>query len=743
MLVSILHLVCAFGLAAADEPARALTAAFDGARGGLDAAAFAPAAVPPVPGTRWVAADPGGAASDGNSSAPEKLSFWAALQRQAFDQVCMQAQIPASIDHRFGSIAKPGTDILRYLRRLPDGQLAIIDEDSLRLDLGWLPRADSDFGNFHLAGELDLGATVTGTSMVIRRLPSNVPCDALKRIPNLKDIKLVVPVRADRIAGMAVGEIWRLPLNLRVGVGGTAGDAVQFPLTVSLGAKKEGDVTATLRRLDENTLRFRLRLESARILDAEGNVSANIPVLVFGLPTFPIAVLTEIGRSVSRGLAEALQEYLAVQLDLQAHRADGRQAVFEFLLDPHDAASMERLARLIRGDLSALTLLKRTTGLRSAAADDPFERLEPSLGEQESALGARAEAAGVNDYHLRERSVHMSVPFLWQFSRGSSNESDDVTVVRGDKGEYHLFRNEATARRAFLDIPILGQVFTRSTQKDAEIVVRKEADGTASGPELVYVQQEGFLRQDRSDAQGMVSRANDLATLVGVHGDGRNAATALSAESMVPSPAASGFWHEGDYRRGASALTLSFSTGAIAGMLSAGPAAVLDAYANALDGAQRVAADWLVAHATVSASGVGLGFMQAARAARALAAESGASPFALFRALRAGASTVSALVKGLADAAQAPTPEARAQTLSDLLSGKEKRGLSYSGVLRVLIQFVDPAQMSAEYFLDLVQGKRGRETRTRYVMNDGPDGGLQDAATKARELFQAPSPLSD
>ena len=77
------------------------------------------------------------------------------------------------------------------------------------------------------------------------------------------------------------------------------------------------------------------------------------------------------------------------------------------------------------------------------------------------------------------------------------------------------------------------------------------------------------------------------------------------------------------------------------------------------------------------------------------------------------------------------------------MSGSAKHGLEYGKVLDVLVQLVDPLQISAEYFVDAVKAKGG-ETRARYLLNpDSGDQKLLEAAAEARARFQQPSPLTD
>ncbi|MBI5203101.1 MAG: hypothetical protein HY925_16035 [Elusimicrobia bacterium] len=667
----------------------------------------------------WLPADPGGAASDSDVSAPDKLTFWERLQDRTFDGLCRQAKIPLSVGRRVGDFIDPGAGFDRYLRQLPTGELAIIDEVGLSLPFGWLPRGSFDRGTLHANFDLELGARIQGRSIVVRRLESPKACAELSKLADFRTIKTALPATAERIAGMAVGEIWQLPVEFRVGVGGGLGDEISFPLVIGLGAHREAGVTVTLRRLDEATLRFRLRLESANVYDARGRINANIPVLLLGLPGGETAFLGAVG-SLSRGLARSLNEYLAVQLNVERGRSAGTRQALEYVLDPRDSGEMEKLARAIKGDLSVLALLKRAV---TPVHDDPWEALE-----------AEPSFEGEDRWRSRHAPFKFQVPFLARFDSDSTSEADRVFV---DGGEYSVFRSEKRSRRAFLSLPVLGDLYARDAQKNADVVVRRNEDGTALGPAIVYVQQEGFIRQDGHDARAAVERANGL-----LSGSGK---TALPVDRIAPpSPrnVPGAFWRESEHRRGVAALTVVMDEEAVRQVLRGTTRALLLAYVGALEGPARTMGEWLLEHARTRGAKVEVDRSEAFAAARAISRATGEPLRKLLWTLWRADRLVEGLSAGLFEARRAPTAEARAGGLARRRAGGRGRR-AYGDALRVLLRLVNPANVSAEFLLDIAGGS-APGSRSRWTLHaDAERDPLLDGALQARNRFRAPSLLSD
>src|SRR5581483_2985769 len=120
---------------------------------------------------------------------------------------------------------------------------------------------------------LTFGAGVQGQSVVVRPLGEKKSCKELGKLLNVFDFKTAIPLKAERIARMETGEVWRLPLTVSISATPAVGVPVAPQTTVSLhlGASDNGTVTATLYRMGPKQLRFRFRLQRAFIREAGGS----------------------------------------------------------------------------------------------------------------------------------------------------------------------------------------------------------------------------------------------------------------------------------------------------------------------------------------------------------------------------------------------------------------------------------------------------------------------------------------
>lgn len=695
----------------------------------------------PANASDWVPADPGGSTSDGNVSAPDKLNFWERLQDKTFDGLCRQAEIPIDAGRRLGDFADPSGGFHRYLRQMPTGELAIIDEARLTVPFGWLPRGTFDRGTLHANLDFSLGARIQGRSIVVRRLNAKKACAELSKLVDFRTIKTALPVTAARIAAMAEGEIWQLPVEFRMGIGASVGDDILFPVVVGIGAHREAGVTVTLRRLDERTLRFRLRLERATVYDARGKINANIPVLLLGLPGGEGVLAAALG-GIARGAVRSINDYLAVQLGLEFRRTSGTQHALEYSLDPTDPGQMERLARAIKGDLSVLALIKRTV---SRGALDPWDAIASAADDEDKVLGAEPSFAGEDRTKRRQVPFKFQVPFLGRYERSTASESDRVFLEDRAGGEYSVYRGEKRSRRAYLNLPFLGDLFARDAQKNAEVMVHRDPTGRAQGPAIVYVQQEGFVRQDAHDARRMAKRTGELMALAGTRGKGENPKTALPIDRIAPpSPANApgAFWRETEHKRGVAALTVVFNEQAVRTMLKASTKALLGAYVNTLEGPAKLMGEWLIAHARASGPRVDYDKGEAIRAAFTLARDAGVPVWRLLWGLSQADRQVTALSKRLGTARAAQSEEGKAHALAKMLSAGRGQ-LSYGDAIRVLIQLANPLDVSAEFFLDLAGGSKP-ERRSRWLLYAAARAdALLEGATQARARFRPPTNLTD
>jgi hypothetical protein len=110
------------------------------------------------------------------------------------------------------------------------------------------------------------------------------------------------------------------------------------------------------------------------------------------------------------------------------------------------------------------------------------------------------------------------------------------------------------------------------------------------------------------------------------------------------------------------------------------------------------------------------------------------------------AKTAAKIVEDLAAAAAQKTPEEQAEAFSKVLSGGGKSGLAYEKILKVLVQLIDPMDISAEFYARTNKHIKGeKDVNARYILNDRKvsDDKLLGQMLEARKRFVTPTRLTD
>ncbi|MDE2291555.1 MAG: hypothetical protein KGL53_05685, partial [Elusimicrobia bacterium] len=346
-----------------------------------------------------------------------------------------------------------GVTIDRELQMTSAGTFALVDRAGLDLSGGWgtslLSNAQSSVG-------LSFNSTLHGESIVVRPLGTKKSCSEVGRLVNLTDVKAAIPLSPERIALMQVGELWRVPLTLDIGVG--LGAALKdFPATVSLGRAEEGRASVTLYRLSDSQVRFRLRIDKATIRNKSGDVVYTLPGAALGFPETQTIILKQLVRLVNRRLADLLSTYLTTRFDAAATHRTGRMLMVEFVLDPRDAAEMTTLRELMRGDLNALSLLgsliKRAGSavVRGAPASDELGQV---VGRHASDLGRDATFIGADDYNRDGSRLSINIPILLSHQRTKDRDRDQVLILNKNGGQDTILKADQSRDWGFFDIPL-------------------------------------------------------------------------------------------------------------------------------------------------------------------------------------------------------------------------------------------------------------------------------------------------
>jgi len=251
--------------------------------------------------------------------------------------------------------------------------------------------------------------------------------------------------------------------------------------------------------------------------------------------------------------------------------------------------------------------------------------------------------------------------------------------------------------------------------------------------------QEGFLRESASSSRGIAQRADEIMRLTGADGRGANTRTSLPVEDLFPR-------REGDngrrsFKRGMMSLTVAFHQRAVQDILHSETRAIIRAYANTLSGETRKMMLAVLERGTISKNG-GIEYSRGE-----ISEETGIdihrddNPYAnLYRAAR----KATKIVRDIRQAAETIGAEKQTAAILDLFAGAGESGLAYDDIVKVLIQLVDPSDVTAEFYVQVIKKiKDEKDIGARYVLHEGGESELLEAMTRAKTRFAHPPELKD
>jgi hypothetical protein len=678
---------------------------------------FAHAADPigvPVGDSDWIEADPKQSHPEDPGSV-DRDRFREGFQNRTLDSICRLVQISA--DLKLNPLGFVGIQIgaHRSLRRYADGKLALVDEQPVKLSLGYSQEL------VKLSDKATTGAffsaSFDGRSTVILPLKDS-SCKALKTVLNPLRLKSIMPLSgfkdlakrrdfsrkmAERIMAMEQDEVWKLPVKPTVGWGpsvtvpvGEASFSAHWTFSTSRGE------SVTLKRLGPTQVRYRFRIDSVKITDKGAGVSGAITAADMGVE----------GKFVYSQLVGLFNQYFRANIAANAVKANGREIILEYVLDPTDPAQMEALVRAAVGDISVLDTVKnmiRRTDKLLAGDEDTREGLERLRDEHDEKLDSEATFAAGDVYQRPSENFHLHIPFLFRLDAERSDAGRERIVLLDEKGgEIHLFPAQARLARGFADVPVLGDLDRFEKSSGVQVYTYQDKNGTRDTANAVFIEQRAFTREGPWTPNGMLESVNGVMRYAGMRGAGVDARKELPLpafpskdEHAVVSHSPKGIdsTHPILYEKGMSAFTLILSRKAIQDILRTGPDDVRAACAGALKEAKR--------------------------------------PGALEK-------IVSGVVRDLQAARDAGNPEAQAKAFRDILAGGGRSGLAYADILKVLVQFADPADIAGIVDIEVRGGRNDDRLRKRFILNkDGADSELVRSYAAARARFLEPAITSD
>ncbi|MDE2141778.1 MAG: hypothetical protein KGJ84_05140 [Elusimicrobia bacterium] len=693
--------------------------------------------------------------SEGGFSAPDRQSFSDNLHAKVLEQICRQLKLDQSFDLGSGDFSGTSVGVQRYLGTYPDNTFALVDVERLTASLSH--GFSRVLGPDGTSAGISLSASIEGDSMVVRRLNTKESCDGLKRIANLRDVKTVMPVSAKRLAEMQLGELWRVPFTLTYGQGVSAaaarsGAEAAGGVSVSFGRSDAGTASMTLYRIADDKLRFRFRIDHVVVHSESLNLTETFPAVAYAGNASNILM-----KFVDKEVANQVARYSSLMLGYGRSSSDGARIVMEFVVDPRDPAQAEAMAKAVKGDIMALVKMAVKMSTFQAGDAKTLQDYESLRDEHAKSLRDSTYSAS-DEYKAKIRSFAFSLPFFVSHNSSKLLGDDRVTRYTGDEGEFHYYRSDKSASNSYIDAPFVGALVKESSQRDAEVVTYAPKGGTHADPILVYIRNQGYVRVPASSVRGTIREMNGILKLVGAQRGAAEGRFGLPTDKLVPpSPPLPQSAREADGttepsdRKGMISLTLAFNQKAVRDMLAASTDQVLRAFSASLgaahmgiiDGTDKPLMDWLIANGKYKDGKISYDPRAADRAFPS--EEPGRGDEDKARSLSNLSEKAAGLLADLAAARGAKDNVARAAEIAKIVGGRGESGLAYEDVLRVLVQLVDPLDVTGDFVAGIQATSKGvNNTNAHLVLKNGRKEVpmLKDAGeTKSR--FAQPSVLTD
>lgn len=664
----------------------------------------------PPPGT------PREGSSEGSYADPDRRRMDEARRKGVLDQLCRHIKL--NKDFSLGGGRFPVTT-LGYNRRLEtdfDNSLAMIDEETL--GLGW------SLGEGRpIAGEgtasLWLGGSINGKSMVVRRLGTFNTCSEVDRLLNVTDTKIIFPATPERIAEMGHGELWRIPLTINVGYGGSLSEAMDSGTVISLGygKNKNGLSSMTLWRLSEHQARFRFRLDYVQIYSKSLGVSMTLD---------PIEFSTQGGNILSRFLkkqvARQLHRYTSAFLGLGSAESDGRRLVLEYVIDPTDPAQAQAMAEALRGNFQTLLSYARRMATSRTTPEETLEAFGDLQTTNTGLLGEPTYAAR-SDYGAKTRSFTLNLPFIVNRTVSEAFAQDRVTQFTGPRDQFEFHSANRTPNVEFFNMPFVGPLVKDLESRNVDVITQSPGGQGHGEPIAVYLDNHGFLRLPISSVAEMAEDANSILRLAGAaRRGGPDRTMEIPAHSFFPPPQPVDTVTQSSFdgpiepsdQKGWTSFTLVMNAKAVKDALSASTDQVLQAFARSIPLADRELAEWVVKNGKLEGGRL---TYDPAQAKIDLALRDDDNSLSWMGKL---AREAAGLALDMREAAAAPTPEDRAKALAKSFSHENRSGLQHRDILRVLVQFMDPLDLTGD-FVSASDGttKRALKVQAHYQLKQG------------------------
>ncbi|MBI5201252.1 MAG: hypothetical protein HY925_06670 [Elusimicrobia bacterium] len=694
--------------------------------------------------------------SEGDYANQDRRRMDEQRRKDVLDQLCRHIRL--NHDFHFGGNGPRATlGVSRRMEADVNNELVLLDEE--KLEFGWnygkpIPMGDD------VSGSVAFGASMSGKSTVARRLGTFSSCNELDRLVNVTDIKVVVPIlpghlegignfivpiSAESIANMQKGELWRLPLTVNLNYGAGAGAAAS-DMAISLGysKSKNGASSMTLWRLDEKRVRFRFRVDFVQVVSKSVGFSQTFPPIEFAEKGANI-----LSTLVRRQIAGRLHRYTSAYIGFSSAKSDGRRLLLEYVIDPTKREEAEALAEALRGNFILLTrygLKVQTTTTSREESLEAYDKLQNLTAEH---LGD-ADYAARSDYQGYAKSFPINIPFFVSRTLNENLSKDSVTRFTGDGGVFEFNSANRSPNVEYFNAPFIGPIVKDLESRNVDVITMAPDGISHVDPIAVYVHNQGFLRLPASSVRMITEDANSVLRLAGVARTGRTdrsmeipAERFLPPVKPVPAYSESPEPRDPSDQKGWTSFTLVMNQKAVKEALSATIPQVLQAFSRAVPIADRDWAAWLASNGTYRDGKLEF---DERKAKEELGISNDGATSGDLGWLRKLAVEAGGLAADLAEASVShQTPEARSASLAKATSHKNRSGLPPQDVIRVLVQFMDPLDLTGD-FVSAVDGttKHATKIQAHYQLKQGrAEVPMLRAAGETRARFGDGGALTD
>jgi hypothetical protein len=683
---------------------------------------------------------------EGGFGSPDRTRFDRDRRAGVLDQFCRHLDIQHEFGFNFISLSPD-----RRLDTYPDGSLAIIDDEGIQGS--WnrpiLTRVVADGA---ASVGLNFGVTVGGRSTVVRRLATQQSCDEVRRLLDFRDIKSVFPINADRITAMQLGELWRIPMTLSYSEGvGASGTKKVVPF-LSLGRTDSGTTSMTLYRIAQDKVRFRFRIDHVVVTGPSIGVSTVFSAVEFWANSHGILL-----KLLGSALTSQINGDLVAWGQYARQDQHGARVLMEFIVDPTQPEEASALAEAVKGDFKQIIAMAGRMSTLQASDDKALKDYNQLREDHADRLGDPSYAAS-DEYKRKVKPFSLRLPFFVTYNSASLFGDDRVVRYTGDEGVFTYFLGDKTTEKQFLKMPWMGPLIKENSQKQVTAFTYAAPGAPQGDPEIVYIRNRGYLREPASAVRGTVEELNSFLNKTGAQ-RGVKSRIGFSVDSLVPpspvQPRTPREYVKGQEestesadRKGLISFTLAFDQKAVSDVIAASGEQVLKALAASAPATDRELAQWLAGHATVKNGEVAYDGKEAAKAFPT-DPHSNLSDINQLRELSLKAAT---LISELASARDSKTNGEKSKILAKMISGedpdrpwyRQAHHMAYEEVLAIVIQFVDPINLTGDFMANLSGGKDVPNVNVHLVLKKGrPDNKLLQDAGDAKARFAEPSVLID